>query len=769
MQFLLLSLQVPSALGHGGGDDEGGFTYVPLNLGEKPSQEFTQTTVRFAVIGDVQGQVNNAQLSTDVLDHAVDFVLYPGDLVNYGSDGCPSCEYGDTWDEFIDNTAGIYYPSGQTIDMLMVPGNHDLGGSYGGTSDSINWQNKFDYYPSEYGGGAWLPDSPTVGGATGVDQMDYYVDYGNTRIISVTTDRDGQAGFSLAAMDWFTNVLNLASTKNKDHVFVMTHRPVAFTRYESAAGTKGSFWQAMVDSGAPVRGLFVGHWHMYAPGQPDSYSDIWEVIMGTGSLNAGQSYGHGYTWQNKNGFLVVDIAGSEVTAEFWGDGTANNGQGPYDDLQDAFTIHSATPEAGLVAHYSFSSNTSNVDSAPSGGMYSSLGKGNDGAYMGGLTASDGRITLDGQNDYATGYGSGGYNMALLRDLTLSITVKVAALDSGDTANTLLAYSADFGYGTGYSENVNQPYNVRIRNDKKIAVMWERDHNLDVAFVSTEAASAIDDGQEHEIQVIRDAAAGELRIFVDGTQLGLGFSFDPFVDLPTGGHTGYLHVGANYEYGLIDGYFEGTIYDVKIYNSVNPDGYTLGSLGGVSSSPTISLNQASYTTTEDVVVSWASTPGEAQEWVTVYHAGGQGSEYLQWSYTGGGSSGSHNLGVLAAEGEYRAVIYQQGSASIPLADKYFTVTNGSDDTGSKGSGDTGDTDTNDTQDGGDTNDTQDGGDTNDTQDGGDTTPPSPSADGCGCASAPLPVNVFLFLPLIAARRRRAGKHHLPVPQGRTPAP
>jgi hypothetical protein len=744
--LLLLLLQMPYALGHGGGDDEGSFTYVPLNLGDPSSKEFTDTTLRFAVIGDVQGQWNTAQLSTDVLDHNIDAVLYPGDLVNYGADGCPTCEHNDSWDEFIDNTAGVFYPSGQSIEMWMVPGNHDMGNSTYNPVDNTTWQNKFANYPSKYGGGPWLPDSPTIGDVTGVDKMDYYVDYGNTRIISVTTDSDGQSGFHVAALDWFTNVLNLESTQSKDHVFVMTHRAVTFTRYEGAAGTKGSFWQAMVDSGAPVRGLFVGHWHMYAPGKPDPYSDIWEVTIGTGSLASGESWGHGYAWMNKNGFLVVNVDGSEVTGEFWGDGSADNGPGPYDDLHDSFTMFSATPETGLVAHYAFSDTNNNIDSAPSGGIYSSLGKGNDGVYMGGLTASDGKITLDGQNDYAVGYGVGGYNMALLRDLTLSVKVSVDTLDSGDAANALISHLGDLGYSTGYSENVNQPYNLRIRNDKKIAVMWERDHGLEVSFVSDVAASTLDDGQEHEIQVIRDAAAGELRIFVDGTQLGSGFSFDPLRDLPTGGHTAFLHVGANNEYGLISGYFDGAISDVKIYNSVNPDGYTFGSLGGVSSSPTLTLNQTSYTTTEDVVVSWGSTPGAEQEWVTFFHAGGQGSEYLQWAYTGGGSSGSHNLGVLAAEGEYRAVIYEEGWASIPLADKYFTVTNGGGDTGSTGNGDTGDTD--------DTN-TDTGTDDTETEEGGDTTPPSTSSDGCGCASAPLSATVFFFLlPLIATRRRGA---------------
>jgi len=39
----------------------------------------------------------------------------------------------------------------------------------------------------------------------------------------------------------------------------------------------------------------------------------------------------------------------------------------------------------------------------------------------------------------------------------------------------------------------------------------------------------------------------------------------------------------------------------------------------------------------------------------------------------------------------AVIYEEGAASTPLADKCFTLTNGGGDTGDTGDGDTGDTD------------------------------------------------------------------------------
>ena len=271
---------------------------IPLNLGEPSahSHSHTAATVRFGVVSDIQWNTNTEQISTDMLDHNLDLVLYPGDLVNYGYYGNtsnPGSPGDDSWAEFTDKTVGVFAAAGQNIDLFMVPGNHDMGGSYPTMSQNSHWQDQFDTYPGNYDGTyydnqPWLPDSQTVDGAhgpqTGVDQMDYYVDYGNTRFISITTDRDNTAGYSVVDMQWFENVLNHPDTLSKDHVFIMTHHPVTYTGYEGAGGTGGSFWQAMVDSGAKVHGLFVGHWHQYQPGQPDPLNpDLWEVNVGIGS------------------------------------------------------------------------------------------------------------------------------------------------------------------------------------------------------------------------------------------------------------------------------------------------------------------------------------------------------------------------------------------------------------------------------------------------------------------------------------------------------
>jgi hypothetical protein len=202
-----------------------------------------------------------------------------------------------------------------------------------------------------------------------------------------------------------------------------------------------------------------------------------------------------------------------------------------------------------------------------------LGKENHGLYHNGASVTGGKLVLDGTNDYASGYGIGDYNMCILRDLTISVTVKVDSLSSDADGNTLISHSSNMGYGTQSSEVVNQPYNLRIRKDKKLAMMWERNHAVKKQFVSTVAAANLDDGSEHEILVMRNADAGEVSFFVDGTKLGTTLTFDKLTELPTGGQEGHIRIGCNFydawsghvnDY-LVRGFFAGTIDDVRLWN------------------------------------------------------------------------------------------------------------------------------------------------------------------------------------------------------------
>jgi hypothetical protein len=516
----LLGSSLPGSLAERGGHAAG--ADVPIAAG-------TSSGFRFGVVGDTQGLQFLSQLTADMNHRGLDLAIYPGDLVSTGGSS--------SWDNWIGatNTANF--------DRYMVPGNHDL--PVGG--DAL-WQSKF----------SWLPDSQTVGGKTGIDKMDYFFDVQNTRFISITTDSQAHgAGGQPAALDWFTEVLNDPSTQSKDHVFVYSHHPITFDQYDGTGGTYGKYWQAMVDSGAPVHGIFEGHWHQYQPGRPDPLNQqLWEVIAGTG--NAGFS---GFEWQNKIGFTVISVDGPEATAQFYGD---NDGNGQYDNVLDTFQIASSNPRpTGLVAAYDFLDAGLNLDSAH---LSSPVGLRIDGRYRNGAQAVAGTLQLDGLNDFADAFGINDYELAILRDLTISVRAKFDSLSAGNDANTLVSYTSNVAGYTNIDEIVNQPYNLRIRDDGRLEFMWEFANRQPKVFVSSAPIGAGAD-EWHDYAVIRDAETGEVRFFVDGNQLGAVLTFDPLTELPTGGQQGYLRIGANWITGE-SGFFHGSLDNLAIWNEVS---------------------------------------------------------------------------------------------------------------------------------------------------------------------------------------------------------
>lgn len=512
-----------------------------LNISKQPQSSGSggePESFRFGVLGDVQGLQFLSQLITDMNAHDPSLVVFPGDLVSTGSIS--------SWNQW--DALSSHFVGGPN-NRLMVPGNHDL--PVGG---DLQWQQKFN----------WLPDSQTVGGVKGIDQMDYYVDHGNSRFISITTDSQANgAGGPPAAQQWLENVLNDPTTQSKDHVFVYSHHPITFNNYDGTGGTAGPWWQAMGNSGV-VDSVFVGHWHQYQPSQPHPHHDTWELIAGTG--NAGFS---GHPWQNKIGYTIVEVDGPRSISRFYGDA---DGDGNYDDLLDEFVMADSTPApTGVVGYYGFHDGTMNVDAAPA-----PLGKGNTGAYIGGAvtvgsSVNGPALSLDGNDDYAHGGGIGDYNLAILRDLTISIQANYDSLDSGGSANTLVSYSADVAGFTDREEAVNQPYNLRIRPDRRLELFWERGNNNDKEFFTSTLPANTNAGEWHEYRVTRDAVTGEVVFYVDGVQLGDTLTFDPATELPTGGGQGYLRMGINYDRDAaakLVGAFDGLLDEMVIWNEVN---------------------------------------------------------------------------------------------------------------------------------------------------------------------------------------------------------
>lgn len=555
---------------HGGGGHDHGFEsgvsqVLARNVSAAPAA--ASVVQRFIVVGDTQGGSGTnpfmPQLISSINQHNASRIVLAGDLVGTGGSG--------TWGQWI-NTASQF--NGGLENILMTPGNHDQPVG----TDAL-WQSTFDQTP---GGQAWLPDSQNIDGVTGFDQMDYYVDQGSTRFISVTTDTSnlGASRLHVDSLDWMRAALADAEADNAiENVFVYTHHPITFdsTYTPSAggstadrAGTQSDMWQSLTGDSTKVRALFTGHWHLYQPSTPDPDNpDVWEVVSGTGGGGL-----EGRAIQNQHGYNVIDIMSDGVIqSTFYGDedGSANGWE--FNDIMDRFNIADPNPAAdGLVGYYSFNYGSRNLDTAPG-----PLAKQNHGGFFGNATPTAGGVNgsalmLDGSGDYADGANFGDYNLAINGNLTLSIHASFDNLAGGGDENTLVAYGSALydnntpGSNELESEAVNIAYALRIRDDKRLEVMWERENGTDIVFTST-AAADIDPGEWHHYVVTRDIDSNQLVFYVDGAQLGAAVAFTD-AQQPTGGGSGFLHVGSSL-YG--DGSFDGMLDELTIYNDVRLPG------------------------------------------------------------------------------------------------------------------------------------------------------------------------------------------------------
>jgi hypothetical protein len=104
--------------------------------------------------------------------------------------------------------------------------------------------------------------------------------------------------------------------------------------------------------------------------------------------------------------------------------------------------------------------------------------------------------------------------------------------------------------------------LNIQSDGRLVSFWEYEDGWNVTLESTVTAP-VSAGESHHYALTRDAAAMQVRFYVDGVQLGAPVSFDR---LPTSGARGMLYIGAapvDEQPGLIE--WDGVIDSVRIYN------------------------------------------------------------------------------------------------------------------------------------------------------------------------------------------------------------
>ena len=190
----------------------------------------------FIVTGDSRGDDNGinaailGELAGQIVDHSVDFVLFPGDLVTGSTDPAVLQSQLTTWR----NTMQPVYDAG--IGVYPVRGNHD--------EDSVlAWNNVFN-------GPFALP----ANGPADEENLTYSVAHKNALILGfdqyVTSGRVNQA--------WIDDQLAASSSP---HVFAFGHEPAFAAQHTDCLDdypvNRDAFWLSLEHAGA--RTYFAGH------------------------------------------------------------------------------------------------------------------------------------------------------------------------------------------------------------------------------------------------------------------------------------------------------------------------------------------------------------------------------------------------------------------------------------------------------------------------------------------------------------------------------
>ncbi|MEQ8604225.1 MAG: LamG-like jellyroll fold domain-containing protein [Marivibrio sp.] len=160
----------------------------------------------------------------------------------------------------------------------------------------------------------------------------------------------------------------------------------------------------------------------------------------------------------------------------------------------------------------------------------------------------GALSFDGSSLIDVGRGVGD-SLAITGDLTLEMWVNPTSLDGG----RLLSFHS----GTGDGESENALYTLFVGSGGVLTFSSETGDgtNHDVAFQD----ASLESGAWRHVSVVRDTAAQELRLYIDGQ---LADAVD-YAITPTGGEDSRLVIGANTPEG--GNYFNGFMDEVRVWS------------------------------------------------------------------------------------------------------------------------------------------------------------------------------------------------------------
>jgi hypothetical protein len=286
------------------------FSVSTLTFANPPEE-----TVRFIAVGDSRGASSgiNETILTEIVQatiaEGVDFVLFPGDLVN-GS-VVPATLEAELlqWRTIVQPL----YDSG--IGVYPVRGNHDA-----------YWKSSWD---NVFSGQYALPSN----GPLGEENITFSFSYGNVFVVGL----DHYVSINRVNQAWLDQQF---AANDLPHVFAFGHSP-AFKMDHSDClddhvAARDSFWNSLATEGARV--YFCGHDHFYDhcrlyDNDADIHNDLHQYIVGTAGapLRADDSYnGLNGMWtpvrilhEREYGYPLIEVVGPQVTIT-WKHRTAAN-------------------------------------------------------------------------------------------------------------------------------------------------------------------------------------------------------------------------------------------------------------------------------------------------------------------------------------------------------------------------------------------------------------------------------------------------------------
>ncbi len=270
---------------------------------------------RFVSWGDSRdGASTLASISSQVLGESPAFTIYTGDLEPSGFTTAGTQTYQAALNG--NNNNGL---SGKT---LPIRGNHDA-------ANTAGWQAFYN-----------LPGVASAIGASHfsslTSELTYSFDYQNAHFVGI--DVPGDASLITAAeISWLDADLAAAESRGLVHAFIYFHGPVYCVESQHCpyTGATGSYAPAglitVLNNHPIVTATLHGHEHILAHTQlnssrfPALTHPIEEIITGAAGapLYACDIPGRADWCQAVNGFATVDIAGNQMTVNYYQQGSSS--------------------------------------------------------------------------------------------------------------------------------------------------------------------------------------------------------------------------------------------------------------------------------------------------------------------------------------------------------------------------------------------------------------------------------------------------------------